>query len=64
MTTIFDHLVKLRFYDLYGQSKFDHDHPQDYKIFIAKMVKPNLITTISTIAKFFVVEIVEICRNC
>jgi hypothetical protein len=48
----FDHLAKLRHYGKTGQSKFDHDHPQDYKIFIVKMVNRNLIMTISTISDF------------
>jgi hypothetical protein len=38
-----------------------HDHPQNYQIFLDKMVNPNLIMTIFTIPDYFVVEIVEIC---
>jgi hypothetical protein len=60
MTTIFfDNLAKLRFYGQNGQSKFDHDHPQEKK-FMVIMVNPYLIITISTIPDIFVVEIVEI----
>jgi hypothetical protein len=46
-----------------GQSKLDNDHPKDYKIFLVKMVNPNLIMTISTIPDLFVVEIVLIYVN-
>ena len=62
MTAIFGHLTELKFYGQNGQTKFDHDHPQDYKIFMVKMVNPNLIMTISTIPDFFVVEIFETYR--
>jgi hypothetical protein len=45
MITIFDPLAILRFYGQNGQSKFDQDHPQDYKIFV--------VMTISTIPDIF-----------
>ena len=38
----------------------DHDHPQNSKIFMVKMIDPNLVMTMSTIPDFFVVEIFEI----
>jgi hypothetical protein len=56
----FDHLAKLGNYGQNGQSKLDHDHPQDYKILMVKIVNPNLIMTVSTIPNYFVVEIFEI----
>jgi hypothetical protein len=52
----------LRFYGQNGQSKFDRNYPQDYKIFKVKMVNPiDLIMTISPIPDIFVAEIVKIC---
>jgi hypothetical protein len=61
MTTIFLTIwPKLTFYGQNGQANFDHYHPQNSKIFMVKMVNPNLIMTISTIPDFYVVEIFEI----
>ena len=54
-------LPKLSFDGQHGQANFDHDHPQNSKIFMVKMVNPNFIITISTIPDFLVVEIFEIC---
>ena len=57
------------FYGQNGQANFDHDHPQISKIFMVKMVNPNMIMTISTIPDFLLlkflkfVEIVEISVN-
>ena len=36
-------LAKLGWHGQSGQSKFDHDHQQSYKIFTVKMINPNLI---------------------
>jgi hypothetical protein len=55
----FSILAKLRFYGQNGRSKFDHDHPQDYKIFMVKMVNPNLIMTMSTIPDFYLLKLLK-----
>jgi hypothetical protein len=58
-----------KFFGQNFQSKFDHDHPQDNKIFIAKMVNyTNFIMTISIISNFLLmllkfVSMVEISVN-
>jgi hypothetical protein len=38
--------LKLKFYGQNGQANFDHDHFQNFKIFVVKMVNPNSIRTI------------------
>jgi hypothetical protein len=47
-------------------ANFDHDHPQNSKIFIVKMVNPNGKFDHENLynSRFFVVEIFEIGRNC
>jgi hypothetical protein len=70
MTTIFLAIwPKLRFCGQNGQTKFDHDHSQNSKLSVVKMVYQNFIMTISTIPDFLllkfvlIVEIVEISVN-
>jgi hypothetical protein len=63
MTTILlTNWPKLRLYGQNGQGNFDPDHPQNYQIFMVKMVNPNLIMTIFTIPDFFVLKIVEVLK--
>jgi hypothetical protein len=52
----------LRFYGQNGEAKFDHDHPQNSKILMVKMVNPNLIMTISTIPDFLLLNVLKFVK--